>query len=100
MSLAPPSSISETLSSISLQGSRERLVAKDRIEWMSLENCESEENPKLRQVGALHRGFARREGFADSIEASPGSGPVLGRHVEHRLDLDGAEGPSSWDRPL
>jgi hypothetical protein len=22
--------------------------------WMSLENCESEANPKLRQVGALH----------------------------------------------
>jgi hypothetical protein len=35
-----------------------------------------------------------------SIEASLGSGPVLGRHVEHRLDLDGAEGPNSWDRPL
>jgi hypothetical protein len=35
-----------------------------------------------------------------SIEASPGSGPVFGRHVEHRLDLDGAEGPNSWDRPL
>jgi hypothetical protein len=35
-----------------------------------------------------------------SIEATPGSGPVFGRHVEHRLDLDGAEGPNSGDRPL
>ena len=35
-----------------------------------------------------------------SIEASPGSDLVFGRHVEHSLDLDGAEGPSSWDRPL
>jgi hypothetical protein len=51
----PPSGTSETQSSTSLQRCRERLVAKDRMEWMSLENCESEKNPKLRQVGALQR---------------------------------------------
>ncbi|MFM2004327.1 MAG: hypothetical protein RI963_3753, partial [Planctomycetota bacterium] len=35
-----------------------------------------------------------------SKEASPGAGLVFGGHVEHSLDLDGAEGPSSGDRPL
>ena len=54
MSLAPPLGYERNAEFDITPGCRERLVAKDRVEWMSLENCESEENPKLRQVGALH----------------------------------------------